>query len=75
MLQIVQIFIYCSLIYQIFSILYDVGCKLDELASDVNTAKIVDCDEGEFCRELTFMCGKCFIGFLSDWFSMNKLIE
>ena len=47
--------------------MYDVGCKHDELATDFGPAqKIVDCDEGEFCSELTFMCGKYFIGFLSD---------
>jgi len=34
-------------------------CKHDELATDFGLAqKIVDCDEGEFCSELTFMCEK-----------------
>jgi len=33
-------------------------CKFDILAGDAMTAKIVDCDEGEFCSELTFMCEK-----------------
>ena len=61
-----KLFIYSALMYQIFSILYDVGCKLDILAGDAMTAQIVDCDEEEFCSEQTFMCGKYSIGFLSD---------